>query len=148
MSEKAKQSRTEPSLETVAKEAEVLLASLPTPKADLPVLPAASPGPSGAPAFDQLSRMEDKLSRIEEKSARQEAMLNRTQDGLERAAARVEAAAKSVDAAELAAEVAALRARIEKIPGFPALLMGAGVTALVTVALFILLVVLFPGLVK
>jgi predicted ribosome quality control (RQC) complex YloA/Tae2 family protein len=97
---------------------------------------------------EQLSRIEEKTARIEEKFARQEAVFGRAQDALDRAADRVEQAAKSVDAVELANEVAALRARIDKTPQTATLVLAGLVTSIVTACVFVLLLKLFPGIIR
>jgi hypothetical protein len=115
---------------------------LPAPKA------SAGPSPGSRTALDQLARIEDKMARMEEKFSRQDASIARAQDGLDRAATRVESAARSVDAAELAAEVAKLRADVAKVPKLGGLVINALVSALATAILFVLIVKLFPGLLK
>lgn len=99
---------------------------------------SASPSTTQKSAMDQLARIEEKAARIEEKFARYEAVLGRAQDNLDRAAKRVEDAARGVDAAELAAEVATMRARLEKVPRFPALIMTALATSVVTTLLLVI----------
>lgn len=116
--------------------------------------PAPAPKASSAPsansrtALDQLARIEDKMARMEEKFSRQDASIARAQDSLDRAATRVESAARSVDAAELAAEVAKMRAEVAKVPRLGGLVITGLVTALATALVFILILKLFPGLLK
>lgn len=88
--------------------------------------------------LDQLSRIEEKAARIEEKFARYEAVLTRAEASLERSAHKVDAAAGTMDFAAIRGEIAALRSRIDATPRAGTLFTTAIVTALLTVAVTVL----------
>jgi hypothetical protein len=146
-----KTTRTTPRKEPRVEEAVALAPTPPAEEAAMSAEPTVIVPARAVPAdgsADQLSRIEEKTARIEEKFARQEAVFGRAQDALDRAAERVEQAAKSVDAVELANEVTALKARIDKTPQTATLVLAGLVTSIATACVFVLLLKVFPGLIR
>jgi hypothetical protein len=119
----------------------------PAPVAAMGLNSAKKPS-SSDPKLEQMARIEEKLARMEEKLARFEAVQSRAEARLDRATDRVEEAARSVDAAELAREVVSLREVLVQKPGMTTLIQASLITTFSTVIVFILLLMLFPGLVK
>jgi hypothetical protein len=109
-------------------------ASNPQPAAALTVVSAQTPSSPDAPGFSQLARIEEKAARIEEKFARTESLMQR-----------VETSASNLGDLARKSEVDALSERVNRLPGFKALMVTSLVTSVVT-ALFV--VILFKYILR
>jgi hypothetical protein len=92
------------------------------------VVAAQATASADTPSFSQLARIEEKAARIEEKFARTESLMQR-----------VETAASNLGDLARKSDVDALSDRVNKLPGFKALLVTSLITSVVTAFFVVLL---------
>jgi hypothetical protein len=105
----------------------VAVAPLAAPPA-VAVVAAQATASADTPSFSQLARIEEKAARIEEKFARTESLMQR-----------VETAASNLGDLARKSDVDALSDRVNKLPGFKALLVTSLITSVVTAFFVVLL---------
>lgn len=128
----ARESAVEPRLDAPAQ-------SMPAPATPSPAVATAptlsTPEKAEAPGMDQIARIEEKAARIEEKFARTEALMQR-----------VETAATGLSDVARRSDVDALRERVERLPGFAALVVTAIIASVLTAALTIAVIRFLPAI--
>ena len=112
-----------------------------------PALATAEPAAAGSVAItDQLARLEDKTARIEEKLARAESSTQRVVDRFEASSHRMSEVAQQSDLMAVRGDVKYIARRVRNMPGFPALVFAAVITAVLAAVLMIAILRYMPGL--